>query len=69
MAEGVLARRLGRAEEPAVARRSSDAVSSARQIDHGAQQLRRHVLPDHGSGLEHVLVGVREPIDAEARTA
>ena len=34
------------------------------QIDDGAQQIRRHVVPDHGGGLEHVLVAVREPIDA-----
>ena len=34
------------------------------QIDHGAQQLDWHVSPDHGRGLEHVLVAVREPIDA-----
>ena len=45
--------------------RSSEAVSSGSgQIDHGAQQLRRHVVPDHRRRLEHVLVARREPIDA-----
>jgi len=49
----------------AFASRSSDAASSGSgQIDHDAQQLRRHVSSDHGRGLEHVLVARREPIDA-----
>jgi hypothetical protein len=36
----------------------------SRQIDHDAQQLRRHISADHGRGLKHVLVARRESIDA-----
>ena len=65
MPEGVLTRRLGGTEKlggrKALERRGE---LGRGQIDHGAQQLDRHVSPDHGRGLEHVLVAVREPIDA-----
>ncbi len=65
MPEGVLTRRLGGAEKlggrKALERRGE---LGRGQIDHGAQQLDWHVSPDHGRGLEHVLVAVREPIDA-----
>ena len=65
MPEGVLTRRLGGAEKlggrKALERRGELGHG---QIDHGAQQLERHVSPDDGRGLEHVLVAVREPIDA-----
>src|SRR5438046_6457503 len=65
MPEGVLPRRLGGAEKlggrKALERRGE---LGRGQIDHGAQQLDWHVSPDHRRGLEHVLVAIREPIDA-----
>ena len=65
MPEGVLMRRLAGAEElggrEALERRGEVADG---QIDYGAQQVERDVSPDDGRGLEHVLVPIREPIDA-----
>ena len=65
MAEGVLTRRPGGTEKvgggKALERRGEGGRG---QVDHDAQQFDRHVPPDHGRGLEHVLVAVREPVDA-----
>jgi hypothetical protein len=65
MPEGALARGLGGPEElgrrELLERRGELGLG---QIDHDAQQLRRHVASDHGRGLEHVLVARREPVDA-----
>ena len=65
MPEGALTRRLGGAEE--LGRREPlerRGELGSGQVDHDAQQLRRHVSSDHRRGLEHVLVALREPIDA-----
>ena len=65
MPEGVLARRLRGAEELGRREpRERRGEIGFGQIDHDAQQLRRHLLADHRRGLEHVLVARREPIDA-----
>src|SRR5207249_11068031 len=65
MPEGVLPRRLGGAEKLGGRKaRERRGELGRRQIDQGAQQLDWHVSPDRGRGLEHVLVAVREPIDA-----
>jgi hypothetical protein len=65
MPEGVVFRRLGGTEEvggrEALERRGE---LGRGQIDHRAQQLEGHVVPDHRRGLEHVLVALPEPIDA-----
>ena len=65
MPEGVLTWKLGGTEK--LGRRETlerHGELGCGQIDHGAQQLEGHVSPDHRRGLEHVLVAVREPIDA-----
>src|SRR5213083_1122874 len=54
MPEGVLTRRLGGTEK----------LGGRKAPELAASQLDWHVSPDHGRGLEHVLVAVREPIDA-----
>ncbi|MET0487445.1 MAG: hypothetical protein ABW216_17210 [Candidatus Rokuibacteriota bacterium] len=65
MPERVLPRRLGGTEKlrcrKALERRGE---LGRGQVDDGAQHLDRHVSTDHGRGLEHGLVPVREPIDA-----
>src|SRR5439155_11452062 len=65
MPEGALTRRLGGTEE--LGRREPlerGGELGSGQIDHDAQQLRRHVPPDDRRGLEDVLVALRESIDA-----
>src|SRR5947208_15931318 len=65
MPEGVLTRRLGGTEKLGCRKALERRGELARgPIDHGAQQLDWHVSPDHGRGLEHVLVAISEPIDA-----
>ena len=65
MPEGVLTPRPGGTEEVGGRKAVEGRGELGRgQIDHGAQQLDWHVSPDHGRGLEHVLVAVREAIDA-----
>ncbi len=65
MPEGMLTRRLRGTKKLGCRKARERCGELGRgQIDHGAQQLDRHVSPDHSRGLEHVLVAVREPIDA-----